>query len=73
MSNTKIHKILMLEITAVDTDKKMSHHEKAICLNKLINVYNRTTANNLRAIRIADKLSGSVGDIATTLKRPELK
>lgn len=74
MSNTRIQTILMGEIELVNKNTDMSHHDKAYCFNKLVNVYNRTSTTTLRAIAINDKLVNVVpGDISRTLKRPELK
>ena len=74
MSNTKIQKILMDEIEAVNKDKNIDHVDKAKCFNRLVNVYNRTTTNNLRAINLAHKIGDfSVTDVSKLLKRPELK
>jgi len=62
----------MKEIDAVANDKELSHHEKATCFNKTVNVYNRTLTNQIRGVRVADKLVGAVGNVSKLLKCPGL-
>jgi len=56
----------------VANDKELSHHEKATCFNKTVNVYNRTLTNQIRGVRVADKLVGAVGNVSKLLKCPGL-